>query len=108
MRDKIDSCLKQKQFTQYTASRIRNLEIGNDDTKSLFNDSMNIQIILNYASNKRNVYEEVFMFDETSLVGSLGGSLGLFVGFSFFGYAMPIIEAIFDKVADCFERLRNK
>ena len=107
MTAKIESCLKQKHFIQYTASRIRNFEIGNDDTKPLLNDSMNVQIILNYASNKRNVYEEVLMFDDTSLVGSLGGSLGLFVGFSFFGYAMPIIEAIFDKMTDCFERLRN-
>ena len=108
LKTKIESCLKQKLFTQYTASRIKNLEIGNDDTKYLFKDSMNVQIILSYASNKRNVYEEVFMFDETSLVGSLGGSLGLFVGFSFFGYAMPIIEALFDKIADCFERLKNQ
>ena len=68
---------------------------------------MNIQITFKYASNKINVYEEVLLFDETSLVGSLGGSLGLFVGFSFFGYAMPIMEVIFDKMADCFERLRN-
>ena len=64
---------------------------------------MSIIIVFKYASNKRNVYEETLMFDDTSLVGSLGGSLGLFVGFSFFGYAMPIVESIFDKMADCFE-----
>ena len=68
---------------------------------------MSILMIFKYASNKRNVYEETLMFDDTSLVGSLGGSLGLFVGFSFFGYAMPIVESIFDKMADCFERVRN-
>ena len=51
-------------------------------------DSMNIQIYLKYASNKIGVYEETLMSDETSLVGSLRRSLGLFVGFSFLGYAM--------------------
>ena len=54
-------------------------------------DSTNIQIHLKYASNKIDVYEETLMSDETSLVGSLGRSLGLFVGFSFFGYAMQSI-----------------
>jgi hypothetical protein len=96
----IKNCLKQNKFKQYSAAKIIRSELGTDDTEDILNDSMNIQILLKYASNKKNVYEEVLMFDETSLVGSMGGSLGLFVGFSFFGYAIPIVEVIYDKIAD--------
>ena len=71
--------------------------------KVFANDSMINQIILTLASKKRNVYEEVLMIDEIGLVGSLGCSLGLFVGFSLFGYATPMIEAAFNKVADFFQ-----
>ena len=96
---KIRKCLKQKEFKKYSAE-IRNEEIGNAGTETLFNTSMIIQFIFELVSKKRNVYEEVLMIDEIGLVGSLGGSLGLFVGFSFFGYATPILEAAFNKVAD--------
>ena len=68
---------------------------------------MNTQFIIRLASEKRNVFEEVLLLDEIGLVGSLGGSLGLFVGFSFFGYAIPILEAAFNKVADFLVRCKE-
>ena len=68
---------------------------------------MNVQFLLRLASMKRNVYEEVLIIDEIGLVGSLGGSLGLFVGFSFFGYATPLLEAVFNKLADFFQRVNQ-
>ena len=104
----IHTCLQPKQFKQYSVARITKDEFATDETEFVTgNDSMSILMKFKYASNKINVYEETLMIDDTSLVGSLGGSLGLFVGFSFFGYAMPIMETIFDKIADCFERLRK-
>ena len=105
--EKIHSCLQQKQFKQYSVARITKDEFGTDETEWTGKDSNGILMKFKYASNKINIYEETLMFDDTSLVGSLGGSLGLFVGFSFFGYAMPIVEAISDKMADCFKKLRN-
>ena len=63
---------------------------------------MNIEFIVGLESNTKNVYEEILIVDDIGLVGSLGGSFGLFVGFSFFGYLTPILDAIFEKVADYF------
>ena len=104
----IHTCLQQKQFKQYSVARITKDEFRTDETEVVTgNDSMGILMKFKYASNKINVYEETLIFDDVSLVGSLGGSLGLFVGFSFFGYAMPIMETIFDKMADFLEKLRN-
>ena len=77
--------------------------MGTAGAEALFNNSMNVQFLLRLASMKRNVYEEVLIIDEIGLVGSLGGSLGLFVGFSFFGYATPLLEAVFNKLADFFQ-----
>ena len=63
---------------------------------------MNIEFLVGSESNITNIYEEILIVDNIGLVGSLGGSLGLFVGFSFFGYVTPILEAIFEKMADFF------
>ena len=102
---KVHSCLQQKQFKQYSVARITKDEFGTNETE--FVTGNGILMKFKYASNKINVYEETLLVDDTSLIGTLGGSLGLFVGFSFFGYAMPILEAISDKMADCFKKLRN-
>ena len=79
--------------------------VGIDNEDSYFGAERILQFILRSTSNKSNIFEEVLIFDGIDLVGSLGGSLGLFVGFSFFGYVTPILEAVFDKVASFFIRV---
>ena len=98
---KMKGCLDQKKFTQYSATTSYD-HVGADQFPEFYKDQLNTQFIIRLASEKRNVFEEVLLLDEIGLVGSLGGSLGLFVGFSFFGYAIPILEAAFNKVADFF------
>ena len=101
---KIKGCLEQKKFMQYSATT-SHANLVRD--KMFFKDQMNAQFLIKLASKKRNVYEEVLILDEIGLVGSLGGSLGLFVGFSFFGYATPILEIAFNKVADFLVRCKE-
>ena len=38
------------------------------------------------------------ILDDIGLLGSLGGSLGLFIGFSFFGYLSKIIDGFANKI----------
>ena len=102
--DGINKCLEQKVFKQYSAL-VGSVGLDYEDSESAesyFGTKRNLQFILRSASNKRNIFEETLIFDDVALVGSLGGSLGLFVGFSFFGYVTPIFEAAFDKVASFF------
>ena len=96
------SCLEQKKYKLYSA-RVEEIDMINEN-EDFHVDSMNSQFIFRFSSNKRLVYEEVLILDEIGLIGSLGGSLGLFVGFSFFGYVMPLLEALFDKVVDFSQR----
>ena len=58
-----------------------------------------IQVHLQFPEKLINVYDEVLIFDEISLLSSLGGALGLFVGFSFFGFITTILDAVLDKGA---------
>ena len=102
----IRKCLKQKQFKQYTTN-IEDIELTIDAMRSYFNYTNYFQILFIAASEQRNVFEETLILDLIGLIGSLGGSFGLFVGFSFFGYITPVLEALFDKAANLFQQTKN-
>ena len=94
----IDKCLVQKQFKQYT-TRVEqvDLEIVKQDMPNTTED-MNVQFGLMFASNTVDINEEILIVDGISLLGSLGGSLGLFIGFSFFGYITSFLDVIVEKM----------
>ena len=97
---KIKECLQRKEFKHFTGTTEHD-EIKFDNPVEEFgNASMNIEFLVGSLSNTTNVYEEILIVDDIGLIGSLGGSLGLFVGFSFFGYVTPILDAMFEKMAD--------
>jgi hypothetical protein len=99
---KIKECLQRKEFKHYSGTT-EHEEVEHDNTVEGFvNGTMNIEFLVGLESNTTNVYEEILIVDDIGLVGSLGGSFGLFVGFSFFGYLTPILDAMFEKVADFF------
>ena len=95
---KIDRSLYQKSFKQYT-TRFEQVDFGSKE-QDLLNgtEDMNVQFNLYFASTVVDVFEEILIFDEISLIGSLGGSLGLFIGFSFFGYISTLLQVIIDKM----------
>ena len=96
--EKVSLCLFQKSFKQYT-TRVEqfDFEIVKEDLHNGAED-MNVQFNLIFASTIIDIHEEILIFDEISLLGSLGGSLGLFIGFSFFGYITTLLHVIMDKM----------
>ena len=103
----IRKCLEQKRFKQYTTN-VDITKLKSHVLRNYFNDTtMYLQLVFVAASGKRNVFEETLIFDDIGLLGSLGGALGLFVGFSFFGFITPILGALFDRAADFLQQDRN-
>ena len=97
--DKIDRCLLQKKIKQY-ATRVEQVELATaiQDLNMNSTEDMNVQFTIRYTSKDADIFEEILIVDEISLIGSLGGSLGLFIGFSFFGYITTFLDVIVDKM----------
>ena len=97
--EKIGRCLFQKNFKQYT-TRVEQFDFEKIVKEDLHNgtEDMNVQFNLVFPSTNVDIFEEILIFDEISLLGSLGGSLGLFIGFSFFGYITTLLHVIMDKM----------
>ena len=90
----------QKNFKQYTA-RVEQVELATESVIQTLNnvtEDMNTQFVMMFASNDADIFEEILIVDEISLIGSLGGSLGLFIGFSFFGYITSFFDVIVEKM----------
>ena len=101
----IKECLELKAFKQYSVL-VETVAMDFEGTETgYFGAKRNLQFLLSSTSKKINIFEEVLIIDFIGLVGSIGGSLGLFVGFSFFGYVTPILDAVFDRVASFFLRI---
>ena len=55
-----------------------------------------VQMEFTFASDEITIQEETLMIDACSYIGSVGGSLGLFLGFSFFTFLSSCVEKLFD------------
>ena len=53
-----------------------------------------LYLIISFVSNEVKMQEEYLIYSEVDLIGIIGGNLGLFVGFSFFGKIKQLIYLI--------------
>ena len=59
-----------------------------------FDDPRHTEIYFWFASNETQIHQEYLVFDTIGLIGSIGGNLGLFIGFSFHEALVKIIFSI--------------
>ena len=46
----------------------------------------------------KEIHREYLVYDPLDFIGTVGGTLGLFVGFSFYDFLSMIIDVFFDKM----------
>ena len=59
-------------------------------------DTRSITWSYTFTSEFTDVYEEYLVYDTTGIIGSVGGTLGLFVGFSFRDVIFYLIDYLKD------------
>ena len=91
MKAHITKCLSQLEFTKYNSE----VELSSM-SKPKYKTPM-VQFVIKLRSKDVLVYEETLIIDKIGLLGNLGGLLGLAVGFSVFGYASVLFDAIVEK-----------
>ena len=87
----VQKCLMQSKFQQYSTVSNDMISYPLESLHTMGNMSL-IEIQMQFSSNVQTVHEEVLILDGIGLLGSLGGSLGLFLGFSFFDYIAMFID----------------
>ena len=80
-------CLNDKKKIQYKTSARAGTKLKTNETEFV--------LMMYFNKATKDIKEEVFVVTTGSLIGSVGGSLGLFLGFSFFTYLSGIIGKVF-------------
>ena len=58
-------------------------------------DSDFYYVLFRLADSKIELRKEYFMYDMVSVVSSIGGGIGIFLGYSFFGILSSAINKLF-------------
>ena len=77
-------CNLKSEFLTFDGELTKIAKYGNDDNKTF--------IYINLISLRKEVIEEIRILTFPNLLGSLGGSLGMFFGFSISAYVLYIID----------------
>ena len=87
------TCLNQTKYKKYVSE----IEQESFDCNKSVTNCL-IQFAIYPKSDQILMYEEMLIVDDIALMGNLGGLLGLFVGFSVFGYASILVDVILEKI----------
>ena len=97
IRDKLQDCSPPQTDIRYEAF------VTKDEFLAMKNPQPAIFVYIEPFSMMKTIKEEVRIYDDAALVASLGGFLGLFVGFSFHGTLCTVIDKLFSIFQDnCF------
>ena len=55
-------------------------------------------VLFRLISSRIEVHQEYFMYDMVSVVSSIGGGIGIFLGYSCFGILSSAIKNLFNKL----------
>ena len=80
----------------YNVKEAITYEIDESRIKKFKSNNMSILIDIDMLSKQREVHEEVPVLSTSDLIGSVGGSLGMFFGFSFTATGLVILRRIFN------------
>ena len=59
-------------------------------------DGYSLKIYFAFEAMYKKIKEEHVIYDVFGMIGSLGGSLSLFIGFSFFDYGCKMVNKLFN------------
>ena len=88
--DEVMKCFKPKLTHLYKA-----IKPSFDESES---SSTKVKINIYPYSSTLEVKKEILVLDASTFIGSIGGSLGLFLGFSIFSYLSGLIDWIVTKI----------
>ena len=95
----IHECLRPESTTEYVAD----YSIVNLDE----NSGVSVGFNFRYISQRLEVQEEKFVISSRNFIGSVGGSLGLFLGFSMFHYSSVVIDGLFKRISKALQPLQQ-
>lgn len=82
-----DACLKDCLTIEYQGEMAHGqLEVINQDPRT------QASFVLSLKSKMVEIHEEFYLYDFAGMVGSVGGALGLFLGFSFLDCLCKILD----------------
>ena len=65
---------------------------------NMHNPADAVYVLITHKSKHEMVKQEIRIYDTLSLIGTIGGTLGLFIGFSFLGFVNTVLDYVFSRI----------